>query len=77
MHNIFQPGVLTKYNLNFTFTNLKCLEAYNLTCSIYQHTIVIMKVSYGLVLSLLLPVIQSMSKVKWGQKAKGQTHLAT
>ncbi len=38
--------------------------------------IVIMKVSYGLVLSLLLSVILSLSRMKQRQKANGQNHLA-
>ncbi len=38
--------------------------------------IVIMKVLYGLVLSLLLSVILSLSKVKRRQKANGQNHQA-
>jgi hypothetical protein len=39
--------------------------------------IVLMKVSYGRVLSLLLSVILSLSKVKRRQKIDGQDHLAT
>ncbi len=39
-------------------------------------TIVITKVSYSLVLSLLLSVVLSLSKVKWRQKIKSQDHLA-
>ncbi len=57
----------------------------NLWKYIYQHYlklvlqnlfIVIMKVSYGLVLSLLLSVILSLSKVKRRQRINGLDHLA-
>ncbi len=43
----------------------------------FKINIVIMKVSYGLVLSLLLSVILSLSKVKRRQKINSQDHLAT
>jgi hypothetical protein len=51
------------------------LEMYSVRSLI--RIIVIMKVSYGLVLSLLLSVILSLSKVKQSQKINGQDHLAT